>query len=85
MGCLIAGTRVVLTLMGNPLNFLQRHNKIQWWESLIGQIQPPKKVQLSKCNTLLSHIFLQICFPLEHQKLAGLEMECCKGPVGGEG
>lgn len=65
IGCL-AGTRVVLTLMGNSLNFLQRHNKIQWSESLTGQIQPPKKVQLSKCNTLLSHTFLEICLPLEH-------------------
>lgn len=63
---LIEGTRVILILMGNSLNFLQRHNKIQWWESLTGQLQPPKKVQLSKCNKLLSHTFLQICLPLEN-------------------
>lgn len=70
--------------MGAFSNSLQRHNKVKWWEAVTGQIQPPNKMQLSKCKPLLGHIFSQICLPPEQKRLAGEEMGHCKGPWGGE-
>lgn len=71
---------MVLTAMGAFSNLLQRRNKVQCGEAVTGQIQPPNKLQFSKCNLLLGHTFLQMCLPSEHKTLASQETGHCKGP-----